>query len=54
MSSCVKTQGQETELEYVQAVVEIGAKFVLVDKFFQVLVGGGDDADVDRDQLVAA
>ena len=38
----------------VQAVEQILAERVLVDLLFEVLVGRGDDADVDLDHLVAA
>ncbi|MNV50670.1 hypothetical protein D3C71_1426900 [compost metagenome] len=38
----------------IQAVIQVGAKAALIGRLAQVFLGGGDDADVQRDQLIAA
>ncbi|MNZ95045.1 hypothetical protein D3C78_1141740 [compost metagenome] len=38
----------------VQAVIQVGTETPLIRCLAQVFLGGGDDADVQRDQLIAA
>ena len=38
----------------VEAVIEVLAKFLLADGRFQIAMGGGDDADVERNVFLAA
>ena len=44
----------DEDIDDVEAVVEVLAKGPLGDRLFEVLVGGGDDADVDLDVAVGA
>ncbi len=47
-------QRRDEKLEDAEAIVEIFAEFFLTDVGLQVLIGGGDDADVGRDFLRTA
>ena len=42
------------DFQHVQAEVQVAAELALGDVFFQIAIGGGDDADVDLDRLGAA
>ncbi len=46
-------QGRDGDGEDVEAIVEVFAEAALLHKFDQVLVGGGDDADIDLDGFLA-
>ncbi len=46
-------QGRDEEGDDVEAVEEVFAEVAAGDLLFEVLVGGGDDADVDVDGVVA-
>ncbi|MNH31647.1 hypothetical protein D3C79_920310 [compost metagenome] len=48
------TQRRNAQRRDVQAVVQVGAETALVGGLTQVFLGGGDDADVQRDLLVTA
>ena len=45
---------RKVDAKDVQAVVEIGPEVALFDEGFQVLVGGGDAAEIDLELDVAA
>ena len=47
-------QRRHGDVDDVQAVEEVVAEFALAHQFLEVLVGGGDEADVGLDGLVAA
>ena len=47
-------QRRDLDVENIQAVVKIRAKFPLLDQLLQVLVGRRDDAEIDLDGLIAA
>jgi hypothetical protein len=47
-------QGRRAELDHVQAVKQILPEIVLADGFDDVPVGGGDEADIDAQFIVAA
>jgi len=46
-------EGWDENREHVQPVIKIVAELVFRDRFFQVLVRGGDQPDVDADGLHA-
>ncbi len=46
-------QRRQFDAEDVEPVEKIGAELALRDQFFQILVGGGDAAEVHLDDLVA-
>src|SRR5262249_27223578 len=48
------TQGRQRDGEDAEAIVEVAAKLAFGDHALQVPVGGGDEADVRLDRLVAA
>ena len=47
-------QRRDHERNHVEAVEKIFAKISLGDFFFQIFVGGGNDAHIDGDGIVAA
>src|SRR5271157_2513241 len=47
-------KGRNGEHGGVQSVVEVLAKQVFFDQLSQILVGGGDESDVDTDRLTAS
>ncbi len=47
-------QGRDEEGDDVEAVEEVFAEVAAGDLFFEVFVGGGDDADVDVDGVAGA
>ena len=47
-------QGRQANLDHVQAIVKIFAEPSLLHFLGKILVGGGDDADVDLDLLISA
>jgi hypothetical protein len=48
------TQGRQEQRENVDAVKEVGAKFVFLDEVFEIAVSRDDNTDIDFDGLVAA
>ncbi len=47
-------QRRKMQRDHVQPIVEVRSKGSLAHRLFQVAIGGGDDADVDVDALLAA
>ena len=54
MSSTRSRSGGIDDGEDVEAVEQVLAKRLVLDRFFEIAVGGGDDPDVDLDRLRAA
>ena len=48
------TQRRQANREYVQAIKQVQAKTVFVNRFLQVLVSRGNDADINLDRLGTA
>ena len=46
--------GGQTQIDHVQAIEKVFAERAVLDRFGEVAVGGGDDADVHLDRLGAA
>ena len=47
-------QRRQFDVEDIEPVEKVGAELALLDQLFQILVGGGDAAEVHLDDLVAA
>src|SRR5208282_2639272 len=47
-------QRRDLDAEDIEPIEKIGTELTLLDQFFQILVGGGDAAEVHLDSLVAA
>ncbi|MNC73423.1 hypothetical protein D3C76_1172200 [compost metagenome] len=48
------TQRWQGDGDNVQAVIEVFTELAFGNVLFQILVGGGDNADIDRDRLAGA
>src|SRR4029077_12542095 len=47
-------QRQQTEIENVEAIIEVGAEAAVADQFFQVVVAGDDESGLRTLRFVAA
>src|SRR5664279_24847 len=47
-------QRRNLDMKNIQTIEKVGAELALLDQLFQVLVGGGDHAEIDVDGLIAA
>ncbi|RML82255.1 hypothetical protein APX70_02986 [Pseudomonas syringae pv. maculicola] len=47
-------QWRDTQRGHVQPVIQVSPETALISRLTQVFLGGGDDADIQRDLLIAA